>query len=184
MRIFIISFLLVGLFACQASPAPDFWAQMRTLCEGGPYTGHVVSDDPEDDDWRAQDLVVGFETCSDEEIRMPLAVGEDRSRTWVLTRSGDTDGRPALFHEHVLADGSPDPITRYGGEASPSGGGLREEFPADEATRALFAQQGIPQSSNNIWALEIEPDEGMLAYEMRRPGRFFRAEFDLGADAR
>ena len=44
--------------------------------------------------------------------------------------------------------------------------------------RELFLREGIPQSATNVWAIEIEPGR-TLAYELRRPGRFFRVEFDL-----
>jgi hypothetical protein len=30
----------------------------------------------------------------------------------------------------------------------------------------------------NVWAVEVEPG-ALFAYELRRPGRFFRVEFDL-----
>jgi hypothetical protein len=30
----------------------------------------------------------------------------------------------------------------------------------------------------NVWAMEVHPAR-MFAYELRRPGRFFRVEFDL-----
>lgn len=31
---------------------------------------------------------------------------------------------------------------------------------------------------SQFWALELQP-EPLFAYELRRPGRFFRVEFDL-----
>ena len=55
---------------------------------------------------------------------------------------------------------------------------LRQEFPADEATRALFDAQNIPVSKANVWAVEIDPSANIFAYELKRPERFLRVEFD------
>jgi hypothetical protein len=75
--------------------------------------------------------------------------------------------------------------TYYGGDSSgPAeplpGGGWRLSFPADAHSKALFAAQGIPQSAANVWAVEHVPGR-LFAYELKRPGRFFRVEFDLTA---
>ena len=51
-------------------------------------------------------------------------------------------------------------------------------FPADDATKALFDAKGIPQSKENTWAIEVRPTHTLFAYEMERPNRFFRVEFD------
>jgi len=53
-------------------------------------------------------------SCTEEEIRIPFHVGEDRSRTWVLSRS---DSGFRLVHDHRHEDGSADAITGYGGSA-------------------------------------------------------------------
>ena len=54
----------------------------------------------------------------------------------------------------------------------------RQNFPADEATQALFDEAGIPESKANIWAVEVRPAHTLFAYELERPGRFFRLEFN------
>lgn len=51
-------------------------------------------------------------------------------------------------------------------------------FPADEHSRALFEEHGIPQSAANVWSLEIVPGE-RFSYVLRRPGRHFQVDFDL-----
>ncbi len=39
-------------------------------------------------------------------------------------------------------------------------------------------RENIAASTQNVWAMEAEPGRA-FAYELRRPGRFFRVEFDL-----
>ncbi len=58
------------------------------------------------------------------------------------------------------------------------GTAARQEFPADAFSKALFEREKIPASVNNVWAMEVHPGR-LFAYELRRPGRFFRVEFDL-----
>ena len=67
----------------------------------------------------------------------------------------------------------------YGGKSSDSSDATRQEFPADQRTKDLFDAEEIPVSKTNVWAMEIHPDQDMFAYELKRPERFFRVEFDL-----
>ena len=57
---------------------------------------------------------------------------------------------------------------------APRGG---KTFPADDFTKALLIREGNTAGAANIWTIEI--DTRTFAYELRRPGRFFRVEFDL-----
>ena len=109
-------------------------------------------------------------------LRIPFHVGDDHSRTWVLTR---TTGGLRLKHDHRHADGSPDAVTLYGGDTADAGTVVRQVFPVDAESRALFQREGLNASLQNAWAMEIEPGERFV-YELRRPGgRLFRVEFDL-----
>lgn len=110
--------------------------------------------------------------ASDKEIRIPFHIGNDHSRTWVLRK---TDTGIQLKHDHRKPDGSDDKVTQYGGDSFAKGTPIRQEFAADEYTGKL-----LPDSSRNIWAMEVEPDHRFV-YEMRREhqDRFFRVEFDL-----
>jgi hypothetical protein len=81
-----------------------------------------------------------------------------------------------LKHDHRHEDGTEDELSQYGGETVQPGTPGRQEFPADQFSRDLFIRENIPQSSENIWAMEAEPPD-FFAYELRRPGRFFRVEF-------
>jgi hypothetical protein len=55
---------------------------------------------------------------------------------------------------------------------------MRQEFPVDADSRALFEREGLEASVGNTWAIEIDPD-AKFVYELARPGRLFRVEFDL-----
>ena len=161
-------------------PQEGFMLRLQSLCTGDRYAGRVVSADPEDADMRAERLVMGPADCrvADgrlQRITIPFAVGTDASRTWIVSRTG-TGLR--LRHRHALADGTEDAVSRYGGVAEGGGTFTRQAFPADAETRALFEREGLPASAANVWSLEIVPGDG-FAYAMERPGRAFRAEFDL-----
>lgn len=179
------------LTACQSAPDPQaqFTAQLMSLC-GQTFTGEVVSTDPADTDWQGKVLTVGPVACEVDGFYIPLAVGEDTSRTWGIAPGKDGI---TLKHDHRLKDGSPDPVTMYGGTTADAGTANRQEFPVDEYSIEMFKREGLSASVTNTWAMEIEAGK-RFAYELSRPlteeqraagqerGRFFRAEFDLRKD--
>jgi hypothetical protein len=114
--------------------------------------------------------------CKEGEIKIPFHVGDDRSRTWIVTRTA-TGLR--LKHDHRHEDGSHDTVTMYGGDTSTPGTAARQEFPVDAESIELFERGGNKESQSNTWAMEIEPRQRFL-YELSRPGgRLFQVEFDL-----
>jgi hypothetical protein len=157
-----------------------FMAALSSLC-GNSYKGKVVSDDPQDADWRAVDLIVGPVGCADDgTVKMPLAVGEDTSRTWFLYPKDDAI---EFRHQHLLKDGSVDPVSDYGGYAA----NLKKDesvwsvdFPADPKTVEIFKATGLDVSITNVWSMMYRPN-AQFVYELNRENRHFRAEFDLGA---
>ena len=179
MRMRIALLALLALAACavvpRSAPSQDqFYARLRDLC-GQAFEGRLVSNDAADSEMAAARLVVQVRNCSDSELRIPFHVGNDHSRTWVISR---TAGGLRLRHEHHPRNGSAASVTDYGGDTIAPGNPRRQEFSADQASRDLFVRENIPASITNVWAIEIVPGH-LLAYELRRPGRFFRAEFDL-----
>jgi hypothetical protein len=157
-----------------ATPQDRFMARLLELC-GRSFEGRIVSPPVEADaSFAGRTLVMHVRDCSPTEFRIPFHVGDDRSRTWVVTRTG-TGMR--LKHDHRHEDGTEDKLSQYGGESVHPGTAERQEFPADEESRELFVREKIPQSATNVWAMEIT--DRLFAYELRRPGRFFRVEFDL-----
>jgi hypothetical protein len=160
-----------GAAATAAPEQEQFWAALTELC-GAAFEGRVIEAPADDTTFTGRRLVMHARQCDENEIRIPFHVGEDRSRTWVLTRTGDG---LRLKHDHRHEDGSDDEITMYGGDTATPGTAHSQEFPADEHTASL-----IPAAATNFWTVEIVPGE-MFAYALRREGtdRRFRIEFDL-----
>jgi hypothetical protein len=172
---------ILGAFALSActtdapppSPQAAFFEAVSAHC-GKAYGGRLVTNDAADADIAAARLVMEVRACAADEIRIPFHVGEDRSRTWVLTRTGVG---LRLKHDHRHEDGSEDALTQYGGDTASPGTATRQEFPADMYSKDLFVREGRAVSVDNVWAMEIGATQ--FAYELRRPDRHFRVEFDL-----
>ncbi len=178
---FITALALAAVSGAASAYAPQsaFWAALRRHC-GKAYAGRLVTEDRADAAMANAAMVMHVHRCTPTEVRVAFHVetakGWDRSRTWVLTRPA---GRLRLKHDHRHADGAPDEITNYGGDAADAGTKRRQSFPADSESRALFARTGRQVSLANVWAVEVTPR--LFAYELRREGdnRHFRVEFDL-----
>lgn len=159
--------------AAERVPADVFMTRLSALC-GQRFEGRVVSTDPLDADMARQRLVMHIRDCAESEVRIPFLVGADASRTWVITR---TPEGLRLKHDHRHADGTEDKLSQYGGDTTSGGTHIRQEFPADAFSKELFQKEGNPASVNNVWAMEA--GDQVFAYELRRPERFFRVEFDV-----
>lgn len=158
----------------HAAPGDAFWQALSALC-GRAFEGRVVEGTaPGDAAFASQRLVMHVRDCDPRQIRIPFHVGDNRSRTWVVTRL--PDGKLRLKHDHRHADGSEDAITQYGGDSAVAGSATTQDFPADAHTAAL-----IPAAATNIWTLGVSPDGTRFTYALRREaeGRRFRVEFDL-----
>lgn len=171
-----VSAMLAGCASAPPAPPQDaFFAAVRAHC-GNAYAGRLVTGEAADADMAAASLIMEVRACSADEIRIPFHVGEDRSRTWVLTRTAEG---LRLKHDHRHEDGSEDALTQYGGDTAFAGTPSRQEFPGDRFSKDLFLREGRAVSIENVWAVEIDADR--FAYELRRPNRHFRVEFDLTA---
>lgn len=157
-----------------AAPAGTFFERISALC-GKNFEGSLVTEDPADADFAGERLVARAGECSDDEVRIAFDVGENRTRTWIITR---TEDGLRLKHRHMLDDGAEDLVSQYGGDTTAPGTESRQEFPADAYSKEMFTREGMTVSLPNVWAFEIEPDE-TLVYELARPGRLFRVRFDL-----
>lgn len=169
-----ISFLM-GI-ACRTtvpdSPSDRLWQALTPLC-GKAFEGRLVEGtEPSDAAIGAERLVMHVRSCSDAEIRIPFHVGENRSRTWVITR---IPGGTRLKHDHRHEDGTADRVTQYGGDTRAGDDDLTLDFYADAYTADL-----LPAARTNIWTLAIQPGK-TFEYGLRREesGRRFRVEFDL-----
>lgn len=160
-----------------ADPQTAFFERVRALC-GKAFAGRLVTYQTADQDMVSQPMVMHVAACTANEIRIPFHVGDNRSRTWVLTR---TPAGIRLKHEHRHADGSPDTVTMYGGDTAAPGTAARQTFPVDAESIAMFRANNLARSVTNVWA--VEAGARIFAYELRRPAgpdaRHFRVEFDL-----
>ena len=164
-----------GCATVPATPDRDFFADLSALC-GKAYEGRIVSPPAAADaSFTGKRLVMHVRECSEDVIRVPFHVDGDRSRTWVITR---TAGGYRLKHDHRHEDGSEDKVTQYGGDSITPRVAARQEFPADAFTKQLLVREGNVAGAANVWAVEVHPGR-TFAYELRRPGRFFRVDFDL-----
>ena len=166
--------------ASSSMPADAFLSALAAHC-GKAYAGRIVANQPASatpDPFEGKALVMHVRGCDDptREIRIPFHVRDDRSRTWVVTRTG-TGLR--LKHDHRHQDGQPDAVTMYGGDTVGAGTAQRQAFPVDAESVAMFKREGLNASLNNTWAMELVPAKTFV-YELSRPsGRLFRVEFDL-----
>lgn len=146
-----------------------FWSNLKKHC-GKSYEG-VIVEAPANDNFRGKKLVMHVRACDSNIIRIPFFVGEDKSRTWVLTKNTD---RILLKHDHRHSDGKSDSITMYGGYTSSTGLSGIQVFTADQETANL-----IPAASSNVWWITI--DDTSFTYNLRRIGtaRVFIVNFDL-----
>jgi hypothetical protein len=167
---------LLHPFAASAAALPPeqeaFWRALRGLC-GQAFAGKVVeSTSATDAAFAGQTLVMHVRACGEDEIRIPFHVGENRSRTWVITR---TPSGLRLKHDHRHEDGAEDKVTQYGGDTAAAGTVAQQDFPADRFTAEL-----IPAARTNVWSLLLSPGK-TFSYRLVREaeGRRFRVEFDL-----
>lgn len=170
----------VSITAQAQTPADGFMAALATHC-GQAFAGRVVANQPASptpDAFEGKALVMHVRGCDapTQELRVPFHVGDDHSRTWVLTRTA-TGLR--LKHDHRHEDGTPDATTMYGGDTRDAGSVQRQSFPVDAESVALFQREGLSASLDNTWAMELEAGKRFV-YELSRPGgRLFQVEFDL-----
>jgi len=148
-----------------------FWQELQKIC-GKAYSGTIMAGGENDTVFGNKALVMHVRACDDQRIRIPFFVGDDSSRTWVLTL--DDDGI-LLKHDHRHRDGSPDEVTMYGGKTSNFGASTMQFFPADQETADL-----LPAAIGNIWWIELVPDE-YFSYNLRRVNtpRVFSVHFNL-----
>ncbi len=152
-----------------AATQEAFWDAIAKHC-GKAYAGTFESETvPEA--FAGKELKMYVMSCEENVIKIPFYVGEDRSRTWVLTK---TDSGILLKHDHRLEDGTPDEETMYGGHTSHGGADNVQFFPADQETVDM-----IPGAGANLWWITI--DDYHYSYNLRRVTgpNLFSVVFDL-----
>ncbi len=176
---------IVGLWMAtpvfaNATPKPvlaveqeTFFNQLAAHC-GKAFAGKVVSKDSADAAFRDKSLVMHVRECSDTELKIPFHVGDDHSRTWVITK---TDQGLRLKHDHRHQDGTEDNVTMYGGDTANMGTSQKQSFPIDKESIDNFMQNGLTQSVTNVWHMEVTPST--FSYLLTRENRHFQVDFDL-----
>lgn len=150
-----------------------FWQSLQQLC-GKAYKGTVVAAPANDTAFKDKALIMHVRACEEARIRIPFFVGENRSRTWVFTK---TNQQLLLKHDHRHKDGVPDSITLYGGQTTNSGMATLQMFAADQETTNI-----LPAAATNVWWVELVPGK-YFTYNLRRMGtdRLFSIRFDLSS---
>ena len=170
-KTFVLIMMLFSILAFSQSKSgvKQFWENLQNQC-GKSFEG-TVTEGAENDTFRNKKLVMHVRNCNENRIRIPFFVGDDKSRTWVLTYKND---RIELKHDHRQEDSSEDNVTQYGGTTPNSGSATLQLFPADQQTCDL-----IPAAATNVWWITL--DKASFTYNLRRIGsdRLFTINFDL-----
>ncbi|MGV0829771.1 hypothetical protein F0358_02770 [Empedobacter brevis] len=167
-----IGFLLIGsplLLAQVEKPSEIFWKNLEKHC-GKAYEGKLAEHITRDD-FTGKKLTMHVKSCSSNEIKIPFNVGDNYSRTWILTKK---DGIITLKHDHRHENGTSETITFYGGTNTNFGFKDFQMFPADLETANL-----IDYASTNIWWITL--DDTTFSYNLQKAGSKtpFHVYFDL-----
>ena len=169
-------------FAACGSPTPSFpqgafWDALEPAC-GTVLPGEMLSNASSDRDWRRRGVSLDVTECSSEGMRMVVQVGNDRSRTWILTQAAD-----GIDFRIERAEGTGPGVSGYGGVSSEGADAMRQVFPADEVTKEMFSERGLALALENVWSLTIDPEAGDLVYEVERISGGRKIRFDLSGAA-
>jgi hypothetical protein len=171
-----VSTLAALLLAACSAPLPGpaiaptataqdaFWVQLQALCESAAAAEGRLLQAPDTQISPDARLVVHFRECGDEELRFPLHVDENRSRTWVFIRHTD---RLELRHDHRHPDGTEESNTWYGATTLTPGTPGRQEFVSE--------RNGVLSG----WRVEIEPGRRFTYGTIRAGDWRHHLEFDL-----
>jgi len=182
MKLLTAAALMLASTAALARPAPlvsipshdGFFDNIAAHC-GKAFEGKVTVDNATGpSSFADKKLVMHVRKCNERELQVPFHVGDDASRTWIITKTGSG---LSLKHDHRHKDGTDDVSTMYGGHTLDAGFANMQSFPADQYSKELFVSQGIPQSVGNTWQMYIYPEK--FTYRLIRQGREFRVDFDL-----
>lgn len=146
-----------------------FWNTLKSHC-GMTYKGMLAIPE-EDEAFGGKELVMHVRSCAENKIKIPFYVGDDKSRTWILSLN---EGIISLQHDHRHKDGTMHAVNFYGGTASNQGKATIQFFPADPHTQAL-----IPEAATNVWWITL--NDTTFTYNLRRLGtdRVFKVVMDL-----
>jgi hypothetical protein len=168
-----VAFSSTSALAAPSQAQLQFFDQLKALC-GKAFAGKTTLDNQPSAAFSGE-MVMHIRDCTDQQIQVPFVVGENRSRTWIITK---TNSGLQLQHQHKHQDGTDDLSTMYGGHTIEAGWPEAQTFPADDYSKNLFIKTKTPQSTGNSWHLYLYPNES-FSYRLTREGREFRVDFDL-----
>ena len=180
-KLFLLAISLMLCYSCKpirsvqsttiSNNQEVFWNELNALC-GKAYAGVVINPSPIDTAFKDRALIMHVRSCNTNVVRIPFIVGNNLSRTWVLTHSSNSI---QLKHDHRHEDGTEETITQYGGSTSNLGSSTMQVFPADQHTANI-----LPAAAGNVWWIELVPGK-YFSYNLRRIGtdRLFTVRFDI-----
>lgn len=165
----LFALLLTINLSAQKRGQDIFWDTLNSYC-GKSFEGKITSEG-KNEGFDGKRLVMHVKKCSENELKIPFFVGDDKSRTWILTKQ---EGGILLKHDHRNEDGSSEELTMYGGKASNLGNANMQFFPADQETSDM-----LPQATFNVWWMTV--DETSFSYNLHliSTDRVFSVVFDL-----
>ena len=174
-KLFSVSLLATAMaFPAMGAESHDrFYSKLSALC-GKSFEGRVMDSNASDTVWCESRIVIRVAECGPERIFIPIAVGDNHSRHWVISK---TDNGLRLKHDHRHHDGTQERVSMYGGDTLDDGSDEQQFFPADDYSKHVFQQNGLLASIENVWSFAIR--NGVLSYRLERPNRRFQVDFDL-----
>ena len=148
-----------------------FWTQLESHC-GQAFAGEVRDAPNGDDTFADEALVMHVRQCFVDEIRIPFHVGDNRSRTWIFTRTDD--GSASKARSPSLKTVPREEITQYGGNTKDKGTATRQSFPVDAFTADL-----LPAASSNVWTVKVTNEVYTYILVRENTGVRYEIAFDL-----
>lgn len=163
-------FALLLAFSPATQEQKQFFKSLRAQA-GQSYSGTATVYPPGNTSIAGKELKLFIEKASGDSIRVPFWVGDNKSRTLLLTLHKKQG--LSLKHDHRHADGSPETMTMYGGYADTSGNARGQNFPADARTAQLS-----PRNATSVWAIALSPDKKHLTYTLKTNNKLvYQLEF-------
>ena len=174
-NLFSVFIIFTFLTSCEhkSKTKLDFLYNFGQYC-GQTFEGKTIFPDDPGDDFAGKKLIMKVEKCTKNEIRVPFQVGENTSRTWIISR---TNNGLLLKHDHRHADGTPDELTMYGGYENKnlSNTNMTASFAADDATAKM-----LPEAKTNVWTMSFDEQNKQFIYSLTRHDKpRYKAIFDM-----
>jgi len=168
-----ITFIALALLSASANANEKsqnaFFKSLSSLCQQR-FEGKMTYPEQGLTSFENKVLHARFIHCSESQIKVSFEVGDDKSRTWLISK---TNKGLELKHDHRHMDGTEYDINLYGGLAKKGGTVLSQSIAANKATA-----KAIPAAKTNVWTLSLSEDMQNLRYYLERHSEpRFNADF-------